>query len=192
MEYIGSGFRSTLVTIVLVVGGYLVFRKGMDIWYRDNMNWDEYKWGFDKGERGESVWEYDKKQLDKMWGESGGMMNEVSKTLGFACVNEHCCKHPKVVWDKKAKMCVMKKNKDEKKHHGHKKSMDDAKSAAVTSKVNRDGFTPLHAAPICPTGKSLGAQVNESCGIACDLGNLAQNFCGGAADGSPVDAFDGF
>jgi hypothetical protein len=195
MEYIGDGIRSTLVMIVLVIGGYLVFRKSMDIWYRDNMNWDEYRWGFDGEDQGESVWEYDKKQLDKMWGESGGMMNEVSKTLGFACVNEHCCKHPKVMWDKKAKMCVMKggsKGKGHGGHGGHDKSMEDAKSAAVTTKVHKDAFTPLHAAPICPTGKALGAQVNESCGIACDLGNLAQNYCGGASDGSPIDGFDGF
>ena len=156
------------------------------------MNWDEYKWGFNNEGNGESVWEYDKKQLDKMWGESGGMMNEVSKTLGFACVNEKCCKHPDVMWDKKAKMCVMKSGRSGKKHDAHKKSMDDAKSAAVTSTIHRDGFTPLHAAPVCPIGKSLGAQVNESCGIACDLGNLAQNYCGGAADGSPIDGFDGF
>ena len=192
MEFIGSGLRSTLVMIVLVVGGYLVFRKGMDIWYRDNMNWDEYKWGFDGEENGENVWEYDKKQLDKMWGESGGMMNEVSKTLGFACVNEKCCKHPKVMWDKKAKMCVMKENPSNKKEHVRKKSMEEAKSASVTSKAHRDAFTPLHAAPICPTGKALGAQVNESCGVACDLGNLAQNYCGGAADGSSINGFDGF
>jgi hypothetical protein len=192
MQFIGSGLRSTLVMIVLVIGGYLVFRKSMYIWYRDNMNWDEYKWGFNNEGNGESVWEYDKKQLDKMWGESGGMMNEVSKTLGFACVNEHCCKHPKVMWDKKAKMCVMKNGGSNKKHDSRKKGMEEAKSAAITSDVHKDGFTPLHAAPICPTGKALGAQVNESCGVACDLGNLAQNYCGGAPDGSPIDGFDGF
>ena len=201
MNYISDGLRSTLVMLVLVVGGYLVFLKAMDIWYRDNMNWDEYKWPFDKDNTGETVWEYDKKQLDKMWGETGGMMNEVSKTLGFACVNEKCCNHPKVVWDKHKKMCVMKSGAGGGggKHHGkqdahkqHSKDLDAAKSAALTTKMHKDGFTPLHAAPVCPTGKSLSSQVNESCGVACDLVNLAQNYCGGAADGSTIAGFDGF
>jgi len=210
MNYISNGLRSTLVMLVLVVGGYLVFLKSMDIWYRDNMNWDEYKWPFDKNDAGgETVWEYDKKQLDKMWGETGGMMNEVSKTLGFACVNEKCCTHPKVVWDKHKKMCVMKSGGSGKHGHGkhggdkhghdkhgadkqHDKDLSVAKSAAITTKMHKDGFTPLHAAPVCPPGKSLSSQVNESCGVACDLVNLAQNYCGGAPDGSSIAGFDGF
>ena len=32
--------------IVLVIEDTFL-RKGMDIWYRGNMNWDEYRWGFD-------------------------------------------------------------------------------------------------------------------------------------------------
>lgn len=191
MNYISDGIRSGLVMLVLVIGGYFVFLKGIDIWYRDNMNWDEYKWPF-SGNNNEGVWEFDKRELNKMWGKRGGIMDEVSKTLGFACVNEACCSHPHVTWDKSAKMCVMKKKS---KKHTKQTKQDDietAKAAGLASTMHTDGFTPMHAAPFCHPGKSLGAQVNESCGVACDLGNLAQNYCGGAVDGSVIDGFDGF
>jgi len=175
MDYIGEGIRSALVVIVLVIGGYLVFLKSMDIWYRDNMNWDEYRWSFDGEKGGESVWEYDRDHLKGLRRYGDKMVDDVSKTLGFACVNEQCCRHPKVVWDKKRSKCVMKDG-----------------SSSGGGKGHKDGFRSMNAAPMCPVGKALGAKVNESCGVSCDLVNLAQNFCGGSPDGSTVLGFDGF
>ena len=93
MNMFSAQVRSMLLVLVFIVGGYLLMMKGLDIWYRDNMNWDEYRF-VSSGEKqgGESVWEYDKRQWDKFRDSHhlSNMTDAVTNLLGVACYDEGC------------------------------------------------------------------------------------------------------
>ena len=71
--------------VASVIGSFLILKKLADLVMRDNMNFDEYDWGFDPDAQAPSVYEYDMNQL----GLSGGM-SDVSLP-GFGCVGSSCC-----------------------------------------------------------------------------------------------------
>ena len=73
------------IMVASVIGSFLILKKLADLVMRDNMNFDEYDWGFDPDAQAPSVYEYDMNQL----GLSGGM-SDVSLP-GFGCVGSSCC-----------------------------------------------------------------------------------------------------
>ena len=43
MELINKNIRSFMLLTIFVISGYFIGRKSLDIYFRDNMNWDEYR-----------------------------------------------------------------------------------------------------------------------------------------------------
>ncbi len=69
--YIGNDLAKWLSITVLIIGALMVTAKVIDMIRRDNMNYDEYNFyslmGGSTGTTGDTVWEYDKKQLQGGW-----------------------------------------------------------------------------------------------------------------------------
>ena len=190
MQFLNPQMRSLLLILVFIVGGYFLIRKGMDIWYRDNMNWDEYRFvGSGEKQGGETVWEYDKKQWDKFRKDHhlSDMTDAVTDLLGVACYDEGCCSHPggKVKWDKRKKECVLNKHPLD---NQHGKGVGNADKAAKKSTVSQ--FTMLNPAPVChKKGKSLSSDINAY-GSTVSANSLMQNLCqGDTGDAVPFDGF---
>jgi len=190
MNMFSSQVRSMLLVLVFIVGGYLLMMKGLDIWYRDNMNWDEYRFvSSGENQGGESVWEYDKRQWDKFRDNHhlSDMTDAVTNALGVACYDEGCCNHPdnKVKWDKKKKECVLNKHPLDNQHGSGVGNTDLAAKKSTISP-----FTLMDAAPIChKKGKSLGSDVNAYSSTF-NADNLLQNMC--QDEGSATVPFAGF
>ena len=49
--------------IVIVVGGYFIIRRAINLASRNNMNFDEFDWSWDPDASDPTVYEYDKQQL---------------------------------------------------------------------------------------------------------------------------------
>ena len=64
-EIIGEHFTHPLALVIIIVGGYFLLRQIADLWWRDNMNYDEYDWDFDPADHHPSVYEYDLHQIDQ-------------------------------------------------------------------------------------------------------------------------------
>ena len=190
MNMFSAQVRSMLLVLVFIVGGYLLMMKGLDIWYRDNMNWDEYRF-VSSGEKqgGESVWEYDKRQWDKFRDSHhlSNMTDAVTNLLGVACYDEGCCNHPgnKVKWDKKKKECVLNKHPLDNQHGSGVGNSDQAAKKSTVSP-----FTLLSAAPVCnKKTTSLGTNVNAYSSTY-NADSLLQNLC--QDQGSTTEPFAGF
>ena len=190
MNMFSAQVRSVLLVLVFIVGGYLLMMKGLDIWYRDNMNWDEYRFvSSEKNKGGESVWEYDKRQWDKFRDSHhlSSMTDAVTNLLGVSCYDEGCCNHPedKVKWDKKKKECVLNKHPLDNQHGSGVGNSDQAAKKSTVSP-----FTLLSAAPVCnKKTTSLGTNVNAYSSTY-NAESLLQNLC--QDQGSNTEPFAGF
>lgn len=65
----------TLTTIVLVIGGFFIIRKSVDLLRRDNMNYDEYDWNRGFQPKGQTVFEYNKQHLGGLFGSNEDASN---------------------------------------------------------------------------------------------------------------------
>ena len=97
-----------LILLILIVGGYYIVTKILDISSRSNMNFNEYEWDFDPVANRPSVIQYDEQQFKygkdylysegkKLHGETGG------------CYDSSCCDKG-TKYDKKKKKCVINEN----------------------------------------------------------------------------------
>ena len=189
MELINKNIRSLLLFIIFGISGYFILRKSLDIYFRDNMNWDEYKFiQKTPSKDGQSVWDYDKAQLEKIEKDfMPDLDKDVTSLLGIKCYDETCCNHPdgKVKWDKKKKECVISHPLDNK----HKETFNNLLNPSQT-KSEVSPFVDLEG-PIHSKVKngSLASKVNESCSIA-NIDNLNHNFT--EDNTTAVKGFDGF
>ena len=119
-----SDVFGVLIVVILMVGGYYVITKILDISSRDNMNFNEYDWGFDPqdAENRPTVFQYDEQELDyakaDLYSEDKRLHGETT-----GCYDSSCCDKG-TKYDKKKKKCVIN-GKDTK--HAFRKENDTVK-----------------------------------------------------------------
>jgi len=89
---LSNGIVGGLITVILIIGGFLISRHLMDINSRDNMVYDEYNWGDSwspEEQNGPSVWEFDKDQLEKAGDKIESEFDQYSSAFG--CIGSDCC-----------------------------------------------------------------------------------------------------
>ena len=100
--FIPESIAKILIGVVLVVGGFLIIRRLLDITSRDNMNFDAYNWNFDPATQTPTVYEYDKAQLM-------GLVNEAKNSIpsfnSLDCVGDECCTEG-MKYDAKVRKCI--------------------------------------------------------------------------------------
>jgi len=97
-----------LISIILVLGGYLVLRKVYDLIWRDNMNFDEYNWWYNVSANDPTVYQYNKAQWEntKIGDAIRDKTTDVIKGLGMGCYGEGCCSE-QTVYNKTLGQCVI-------------------------------------------------------------------------------------
>jgi len=87
---LNNAFGSVLIFIILIVGGYYGLGSFIDLFWRDNMNFNEFAWDWSKAsaESG-SVVSYDQKQFDNRQ----ALENELGTMAADSgdCVGQSCC-----------------------------------------------------------------------------------------------------
>ena len=116
-----SDVFTVLILVILIVGGYYVITKLLDISSRNNMNFNEYDWDFDPESNNPTVIQYDEQQLDYA---KDDLYSEGKKLHGSTgCYDSSCCDKG-TKYDKKKKKCVIN-GKDTK--HAFRKEDDTVK-----------------------------------------------------------------
>ena len=96
---------SYLSRLVLLVGGFYVLRKCLDIWGRSNMDFDQYDWSLYPTGSYETVYQYDKKHL----GLPGmGGLEKFAESVTGICYGQECCADG-TVYDTEAAKCTVKR-----------------------------------------------------------------------------------
>ena len=83
-----------LTGIILVIGGIIIGLQIIDIFNRDNMNWDEYDWYFDKSNAPSSSTYQDSSENANPW-----------STPSITCVGSDCC-YDGSTYDSEKNICV--------------------------------------------------------------------------------------
>ncbi len=101
-----SDVFTVLILVILIVGGYYVITKLLDISSRSNMNFNEYDWGFDPAALANhpTVIKYDEQQLNYAKGDLYSLGKRLHDTTG--CYDSSCCDKG-TKYDKKKKKCVI-------------------------------------------------------------------------------------
>lgn len=97
---IGGGVMSLILAFAVIYCGRIWF----DIASRDNMNFDEYDWYWDKAANDPTVYEYDKEQVDGAVDSAKNDLSGLGKDLG-TCIGDACCSD-KMTYDSDKKQCV--------------------------------------------------------------------------------------
>ena len=92
---ISYSFTNILTMILVIIGGMHLYLKIADINMRDNMDFDEYDWGFNPDNHS------DPNQLDTN-------LHEISNNEGASCVEEACCTLDTTKWCASKGKCVLK------------------------------------------------------------------------------------
>lgn len=82
---IPSNVYGLLVSLIVVISSYLIFKQYLDISNRDNINWDSYSWYFDKNNAPDPGDADDEEVLDEDGEEDG---KEEDLCVGSACCQE--------------------------------------------------------------------------------------------------------
>jgi hypothetical protein len=88
-----SKLHIVLSGLIIVIGVILIGSQLLDLSNRDNMNWDEYNWPFNR----ESV------PTDT----GSGTATDPWKTPSITCVGEECCINNGLVYDSSLNICVL-------------------------------------------------------------------------------------
>jgi hypothetical protein len=100
-----------VLTVFLIISLYFFVKKVNDIFWRNNMNFDEYDWFLIPDTSGKTVYEYDKEAIEDinvasaLEDEAQYMAKEASGIIG--CVAADCC-GTTMTYDKTNKKCVDK------------------------------------------------------------------------------------
>jgi len=100
-----------VLTVFLIISLYFFVKKVNDIFWRNNMNFDEYDWFLMPDSSGKTVYEYDKEAIEDinvasaLEDEAQYMAKEASGVIG--CVAADCC-GTTMTYDKTNKKCVDK------------------------------------------------------------------------------------
>ena len=80
-----------LIGLVLVIGGFMIFRRAINLSSRSNMNYDEFNWFWNADANSPTVYEYDKQQLEGATDTLEDDANSFAANLGLGCVGSACC-----------------------------------------------------------------------------------------------------
>lgn len=135
---IGDNITRPLALIVIIVGGFFLFRRIWDLSSRDNMNYDEYNWDFDPDNVKPTVFEYDKEQLDKsdMGDRISSDLHTLASDLGVECIGPNCCSTG-MKYDHKQNKCVEDKSHHDNNALHHRRAAADAKKQVEAFDVMR-------------------------------------------------------
>jgi hypothetical protein len=114
-ELIPENIANGLLSIVFIISLFFFLRKVNDIYWRDNMNFDQYNWFNVPDSHGETVFEYDKEAIDgvNLADDLNNAVYEITQeasSLG-RCIGAKCCSK-KMKYDKKTDKCVDKDEVD--------------------------------------------------------------------------------
>lgn len=91
---IPGNLGAILSGIVIVIALFYIGRKVVDVWMRDNMNYDEYNFAFNPKDMSPSVMEYDQAHIKGLKTDMGG-----------SCIGQECCAAG-TKWDETKSACV--------------------------------------------------------------------------------------
>lgn len=146
--FIGENITRPLALIVIIVGGFFLFRRIWDLSSRDNMNYDEYNWDFDPNNVKPTVYQYDKEQLDKsdMGDRISSDLHTLASDLGVECIGPNCCSKG-MSYDHKQNRCVEGKGHHDKNAPHHRRAAADAQKQAEAFEVMRPMEGTSYVAP---------------------------------------------
>jgi hypothetical protein len=101
--FLPEAIAQILLAVVLVFGGFLILRRLLDIYTRDNMDFDAYNWNFDPETQTPTVYEYDKEKLLGLTGGGGGDAEQGFN--GLDCIGDACCTAG-MKYDKAQRKCI--------------------------------------------------------------------------------------
>ena len=96
--------------LIILVGGLSLIRNIVDIYSRDNMEYDEYNWRFNPNSVKPTVYEYNKAQLLGVTDALSGAQT-MALGLGLGCVGANCCSDG-MTYDNVASKCIEKVAKE--------------------------------------------------------------------------------
>lgn len=91
---IPSNVYGLLVSLIVVIASYLIFKQYLDISNRDNINWDSYSWYFNKNDAPNPGDADDEGDLVEEEGEGGDL-----------CIGSACCQEG-TIYDSNLNICV--------------------------------------------------------------------------------------
>tara|TARA_A100001011_G_scaffold241703_1_gene249736 strand:+ start:5977 stop:6912 length:936 start_codon:yes stop_codon:yes gene_type:complete len=89
--WIPKNIANGVMALIIVIGGFFVIRKAINISSRNNMNFDEFDWSWDPDANNLTVYEYDKQQLQGATQEIEDDVNSFAKNMGLGCIGSACC-----------------------------------------------------------------------------------------------------
>jgi len=91
---IPSNVYGLLVSLIVVISSYFIFKQYLDISNRDNINWDSYSWYFNKSDAPKPGETDNEGELDEDEGEEGDL-----------CIGSACCQEG-TIYDSNLNICV--------------------------------------------------------------------------------------
>lgn len=83
-KYIPPNIANGLMGLIIVIGGFMIIKKVINLSSRNNMNYDEFDWIWDPDAMNPTVYEYDKQQLENVIG-------DLDASIDFGCIGSECC-----------------------------------------------------------------------------------------------------
>ena len=84
--WIPEGIAKGVIAVIIVIGGYFILRRAINLGSRNNMNFDEFEWAWDEDANNPSVYEYDKDQLSGITDTLQEDATNFAASLGLGCV----------------------------------------------------------------------------------------------------------
>ena len=113
-ELIPASIGKGVIGVVIAISVFFLVRKLIDIYYRDNMDFDQYEWLDIPTNDQQTVFQFDEQELGML---GSGLKTEYSNIeddigniageLGLGCIGEKCCSS-QMNYDKEKKKCVDK------------------------------------------------------------------------------------
>ena len=103
--WIPKNIANGVMGVIIVIGGYFIIRRAINLSSRNNMNFDEFDWAWDPDANNPTVYEYDKEQLQGVSDDVEDDVNSFAKDMGLGCVGSACCA-PGTTYDDKKQQCI--------------------------------------------------------------------------------------
>lgn len=139
-----SNIYKLLVVIILVIGAVLIGLQLIDMSNRNDMNWDEYNWYFDKNNA----------PSDNTEGTSSDPWESTSTSI--TCIGSACC-YEGSTYDSEQNMCVPNLIYDQE----HPETTETSETTESFKGLGKYGYTQLKAAPLNNTISPLFASFSK-------------------------------